>query len=249
MGTLSLDTHGAASPTAAASAPELIQFSDRLHVEPYKTLSDRVERWAALRGYRYRVESERGLPTYSVYWEKVRMGLEALERGSEWVLWVDDDGPGREGSGSSPAARSCRPRTNATPRAPPAGCSLPERSSAPSCRCSRASQPGAHARSRRAAQPRKLTAAQPRKPAPSPLSASSSPAPLGPRAASLGPRLPRPPTRPRSSSRRARGQRGTARAAALDMAKAFTAATLKALVCSSDAALYSILLNNQDGAQ
>ena len=91
MGTLSLDSLGAAPPTATASAPELIQFSDRLHVEPYRTLSERVERWAALRGYRYRVESERGLPTYSVYWEKVRMGLEALERGSEWVLWVDDD--------------------------------------------------------------------------------------------------------------------------------------------------------------
>ena len=91
LGTLSVDSLVSAPTATSVSAPELIQFSDRLDVEPYKTLSERVQRWAALRGYRYRLESERALPTHSVYWEKVRMGLEALERGSEWVLWVDDD--------------------------------------------------------------------------------------------------------------------------------------------------------------
>ena len=34
--------------------------------------------------------AERGLPGYSIYWEKVRMGLQALAT-HEWALWVDDD--------------------------------------------------------------------------------------------------------------------------------------------------------------
>lgn len=69
----------------------VIQFSDRFDAEPYHSLCGRTRRWAAAAGYAYHAETERGLPTYSVYWEKVRMGLEALERGVEWALWVDDD--------------------------------------------------------------------------------------------------------------------------------------------------------------
>ena len=69
----------------------VIQFSDRFDAEPYRSLCGRTRRWAAAAGYAYHAETERGLPTYSVYWEKVRMGLEALERGAEWALWVDDD--------------------------------------------------------------------------------------------------------------------------------------------------------------
>ena len=73
------------------SRKAVIQFSDRFDTEPYRSLCGRTRRWAAAAGYAYHAETERGLPTYSVYWEKVRMGLEALERGAEWALWVDDD--------------------------------------------------------------------------------------------------------------------------------------------------------------
>ena len=73
------------------SLKTLIQFSDRFNVEPYRSLCNRTQHWAAAVGYSYHAETERRLPTYSVYWEKVRMGLEVLERGAEWVLWVDDD--------------------------------------------------------------------------------------------------------------------------------------------------------------
>ena len=73
------------------SRKAVIQFSDRFDVEPYRSLCGRTRRWATAAGYTYHVETARGLPTYSVYWEKVRMGLEALERGVEWALWVDDD--------------------------------------------------------------------------------------------------------------------------------------------------------------
>jgi hypothetical protein len=73
------------------SRKAVIQFSDRFDVEPYRSLCGRTRRWATAAGYTYHAETARGLPTYSVYWEKVRMGLEALERGVEWALWVDDD--------------------------------------------------------------------------------------------------------------------------------------------------------------
>ena len=90
---------GTACSTMQTMAPVLdfetgktvIQFSDRFDAEPYHSLCGRTRRWAAAAGYAYHAETERGLPTYSVYWEKVRMGLEALERGVEWALWVDDD--------------------------------------------------------------------------------------------------------------------------------------------------------------
>ena len=74
-----------------ASRKAVIQFSNRFDVEPYRSLCGRTRRWATAAGYTYHAETARGLPTYSVYWEKVRMGLEALERGVEWALWVDDD--------------------------------------------------------------------------------------------------------------------------------------------------------------
>ena len=73
-----------------ASRKAVIQFSDRFDVEPYRSLCGRTRRWATAAGYTYHAETARGLPTYSVYWEKVRMGLEALERGVEWALWVDE---------------------------------------------------------------------------------------------------------------------------------------------------------------
>lgn len=75
----------------STSRQTVIQFSDRFDAEPYRSLCGRTRHWAVAAGYAYHAETERGLPTYSVYWEKVRMGLEALERGAEWALWVDDD--------------------------------------------------------------------------------------------------------------------------------------------------------------
>ena len=65
----------------STSRQTVIQFSDRFDAEPYRSLCGRTRHWAAAAGYAYHAETERGLPTYSVYWEKVRMGLEALELG------------------------------------------------------------------------------------------------------------------------------------------------------------------------
>lgn len=45
-----------------------------------------------MRGYSYTVRTARVLQrTHAVYFEKVRMALDAFDEGAEWVLWVDDD--------------------------------------------------------------------------------------------------------------------------------------------------------------
>lgn len=67
----------------------LIQFSDR---PDYELLMLRNEKWARLNGYKYIRKKTRALAhSHSVYFEKVRMALDAFDEGAEWVLWVDDD--------------------------------------------------------------------------------------------------------------------------------------------------------------
>lgn len=47
---------------------------------------------ARMCGYSYTVRTARVLQrTHAVYFEKVRMALDAFDEGAEWVLWVDDD--------------------------------------------------------------------------------------------------------------------------------------------------------------
>ncbi|KAL1499917.1 hypothetical protein AB1Y20_012599 [Prymnesium parvum] len=76
-------------PYRRAPSVSLIQFSDRAG---YEKLMQRNERWARMRGYSYTVRTARVLQrTHAVYFEKVRMALDAFDEGAEWVLWVDDD--------------------------------------------------------------------------------------------------------------------------------------------------------------
>ena len=66
----------------------LIQFSDRPEYEPFMARNAKLAR---ANGYRYERRGERVLDTHPVYFEKVRMALDAFDEGAEWVLWVDDD--------------------------------------------------------------------------------------------------------------------------------------------------------------
>lgn len=66
----------------------MIQFSDR---PAYEIFMARNKRLAHLREYQYLRRSKRVLEAHPVYFEKVRMALDAFEDGAEWVLWVDDD--------------------------------------------------------------------------------------------------------------------------------------------------------------
>lgn len=70
-----------------------MQFSSRSpdDASTFRSLMRRNANWALMNGYRYRLESVPNLRRRSVYFEKVRMALQALRGGAPWALWVDDD--------------------------------------------------------------------------------------------------------------------------------------------------------------
>jgi hypothetical protein len=76
--------------TSTPSEPlTVIQFTNR---SEYTLLMDRNEKWARLNRYTYWRESQPLLAaSHSIYFEKVRMALDAFAAGATWVLWVDDD--------------------------------------------------------------------------------------------------------------------------------------------------------------
>ena len=54
-------TTGSLASARTMSSGIVLLYSDRLHTEPYASLTERNQRWAALRGYAYRTETERRL--------------------------------------------------------------------------------------------------------------------------------------------------------------------------------------------